>query len=334
VYLWLVRVVGKNTAAITFALLLFSPAMIALSVEIRQYALLLLFCAFSLYFLERSVAESSPWMMLSSLASLYLALLSHYSALLFALTLGVYTLARFYSSGTRGKVVLTWLLGQVMAVGIAGFLYTTQVLRLKARGLPEAIANSYVSKSIFHPGQNSVASFIGGSNIRFFHYLYYQQEVGIVALFIFVCGVGLLLRRKTRALSIGSGWQLALLLIFPFCVNLITALAGIYPYGSTRHNSYLAIFAMTGTAIGLNGWKRLSRWLSPAALAVLLLACAFFRAPTWQYIRPSNQTKNEMTRAMDDLLHSMPANSVILTDQQGGLALSYYLCHAKVAATE
>src|SRR5258708_4740641 len=82
VFLWLERVTDRTTALIALSLLLFSPALIYLSAEIRQYALLQFFAACSLYFLERGVGERSPRLMLWSALSLYLALLSHYSALL------------------------------------------------------------------------------------------------------------------------------------------------------------------------------------------------------------------------------------------------------------
>jgi len=79
IFCWLRRETNYSTALIGLTLLLFSPALILLSAEVRQYDFLLLFCASSLYFLDRAISENSASMMLVSLLLLYLALLTHYS---------------------------------------------------------------------------------------------------------------------------------------------------------------------------------------------------------------------------------------------------------------
>src|SRR3989449_8208107 len=87
IFLWLKQVTDTTTAVIGLSLALFSPALIYLSAEVRQYSLLLFFCAASLYLLDRSIAENLAGAMLLSLVSLYMALLTHYSSLIFALVL-------------------------------------------------------------------------------------------------------------------------------------------------------------------------------------------------------------------------------------------------------
>src|SRR5437016_7736577 len=77
-FLWLQRVTDRTTALIGLALLSFSPSLISLSAENRQYSLLMFFCATSLYLLDRAIGENVGMMLLSSLP-LYLALLTHYS---------------------------------------------------------------------------------------------------------------------------------------------------------------------------------------------------------------------------------------------------------------
>jgi len=59
VFCWLHRVTNSSTAVIGLTLLLFSPSLIQLSAEVRQYSFLLLFCATALYCLERAIAEDS-----------------------------------------------------------------------------------------------------------------------------------------------------------------------------------------------------------------------------------------------------------------------------------
>jgi predicted membrane-bound mannosyltransferase len=77
IFCWLRRVTNDSTALVGLILLLFSPALVLLSAEVRQYSLLLLFCAASLYWLDRAIQENSISGLLISSGALYLALLTH-----------------------------------------------------------------------------------------------------------------------------------------------------------------------------------------------------------------------------------------------------------------
>lgn len=57
IYRWIGRVAGDEIADIALPFLLFTPSLIWLSAEVRQYWLLLLFIAIALYCFERAVAE-------------------------------------------------------------------------------------------------------------------------------------------------------------------------------------------------------------------------------------------------------------------------------------
>ena len=87
VYRWMERVWDGETALVSLSLLLFLPSLILLSAELRQYSLLLLFAAASLYSLDYGIEVDSWRQMLSSTLALWLALLTHYSAFILALTL-------------------------------------------------------------------------------------------------------------------------------------------------------------------------------------------------------------------------------------------------------
>src|SRR5207248_11746267 len=104
IYAWLRRVANASTALIALSLLLFSPALIYLSFEVRQYALVMAFMAAALYFLDRALMEDSAGLMAASVSFLYLALLTHYCALIFALCVGCYTLTRLASIRPRTTV--------------------------------------------------------------------------------------------------------------------------------------------------------------------------------------------------------------------------------------
>ena len=158
-YLWLKEVTHRSTAFMGLLLLSFAPSMIVLSAEVRQYALLLFFIAGCLYLSERAIQENSrPLMMLLSLC-LYGALLTHYSSLLFAFTMGIYMLLRLYPYGKRPGLFAVWVRGQIGALVLVTYFLITHVAHLRATGMPREIAETWLRKSIFHPGDQNVAVF-------------------------------------------------------------------------------------------------------------------------------------------------------------------------------
>src|SRR6185437_12081845 len=315
------------------ALFLFSPPFIQFSAELRQYAFLWLFCSLSLYYLDQAIANASILMMALSSVALYLALLTHYSALIFALTLGVYALVRLASSRPRLSVFATWAFGQMLALALVAFLYFHHISKIESSGAAESIADSYLSRSVLHAGQNPLW-FIGRSNLRLFHYFFSQGAVGVCGLLLFLLGIALLVKpTPSQGASNATQRYLTLLFVFPLAVNCALGLARLYPYGGTRHDSYLSIFVFSGIAVALTTLAAIVKWWVPATLALVLVICNFFPAPTDQYIRLRDQNRSLMKNAVQ-LLRTLPTNSVILTDDQGGLLLSYYMCGSKVVQIE
>jgi hypothetical protein len=184
---------------------------------------------------------------------------------------------------------------------------------------------------MFHSAQDHVVSFIFKTTIRLFHYFFSQEVVGIVGLLLFVYAIVILWRSPIQpAFSFKpTSRQLAFLLAFPLLANCALALRGIYPYGGTRHDSYLTIFAIPGIAIALARWNPQKKWIPAGAIAAVLLICNLFPAPTGQYIARKNQSREVMQSAVN-FLRDVPPGSIIFTDNQGGLLLSYYMCDRKV----
>ncbi len=329
IFLWLKQVTDTTTAVIGLSLALFSPALIYLSAEVRQYSLLLFFCAASLYLLDRAIAESLAGAMFLSLFCLYLALLTHYSSLIFALVLGLYALLRLRSTRARGTIYAVWGLAQVVGVALVTFLLKTHVVN--KRHMAQNLADSYLRGSIFHRGEDHVLSFILRANVRVFHFLFSQGAISVLALLLFIAGVVILLREAKGAMGRNpTSRQLGFLLLAPFVINCAMALGGVYPYGGTRHNSYLAVFGVPGIAVALARWRSPKIWMKSLAITLALAICNLFVVPAGAYIRPKNQRRQLMMQAMDWMHRSLPANAIIFTDLEGGLLLSYYYCHSSV----
>ena len=325
-YLWLKEVTDRSTAFMGLLLFSFAPSLIGLSAEVRQYALLLFFMAGCLYLSERAIQENSrPLMVLFSLC-LYGVLLTHYSSLLFAFTMGIYMLLRLYPYGKRPGLLAVWVCGQAGALALVSYFLVTHVAHLKAMGMPREIAETWLRKSIFHPGDHNVAVFVSAQTLRVFTYLFSHGLVGTLALLAFLAGMVSLLRRKTPWNKEGSKpRELALLFSLPFVANCGAAIAGLYPYGGTRHNAVLAPFAVAGAAIGLAAWIPARLWAKSPVLVIALALCNFFPAPP-PLIRVRNHSVVLMKNAVDYLRQSAPPGSVLLADYQSGLVLGYYAC--------
>ncbi len=327
-FLWLKRVVPRDTALVALILLLFSPSLILLSAEIRQYPLLLFFAATCLYFLERAFEKDSPAMLLLSFVALLLALLTHYSSLILALCAGIYAGLRFLRKPFHLRLLGTWITGQLIASGLVAFLFKSHISVLRASGMPEVIGDTYLRTSLFQPERDHWLTFIVRVSIRYFHYLFAQGTVGVLGLFFFLVGIWqLLVKRQGLLPNLGSNSPrtFGVFLLSPLVLNCGLALIGVYPFGGTRHNSILAGFALSGAALGLSRLRIAGRWLKPGIVAVLAI-CNLFPAPTGAYIQPANQRTVLMRDALHFVRHSIPQNSVIVTDNGGGLLLTYYLC--------
>jgi hypothetical protein len=325
IFLWVRRITEQPTALFALALTLLSPTLIGLSAEVRQYSLLLLLCAGCLYAFERALQDKSDaWMALSA-CGLWLALLTHYSALIFAAGTGVYGFWRVFGNhpiSTRTKSV--WMVGQVFALGICAVLFTTQIAKLRQTGVPAEIAATWLRQSTFHAASDHFLTFAVTKTIRLFRYFFSHGTIGVLMLVLFLVAVVALFWGKTR---IQFPRSRAVLLSLPFAIALPAAGAGFYPYGGTRHDIVLALFAIPGIAIGVQllGGGMFGLRSKTALLLLFLIVCNLFAAPPPPAIRPKNQRRSLMSEAIS-LFHSQPAGSVILADYQGGLVLEYYLC--------
>jgi Dolichyl-phosphate-mannose-protein mannosyltransferase len=330
-YLWLKDVTDRSTAFLGLLLLAFAPALVGLSAEVRQYALLLFFMSGCLYLSERALRQNSALLMILFSLSLYGALLVHYSSLLFAFTMGGYMAVRLYPYRNRMRLTAVWAAGQVGGVVISGYFVVTHVMRLRQSGMTPGIYDTWLRKSIFHSGGRNPASFAAVQTLRVFTYLFSHGVVGTLALLAFLAGMILLVRGKifsNQVISSQDGprpWQLALLFGLGFAVNCGAALAGQYPYGATRHSASLFLFAVSGACIGLAPWARARLWVTSLAVALCLMVCNFFPAPP-PAIRPRNQARALMQQAVASFRQSAEPGSLVFADYQSGLLFGYYVC--------
>jgi hypothetical protein len=330
---WLTGLFGKAAGWIGFIFLTFLPPMIALSSEVRQYALLLFFIAVAGYLLERALAENSvKWMVWASL-SLYFAMLSHYSAFLFAATLGAYAIMRMAARRPSAKVIGTWIAGQTLGLGIAAFLYVTHLSRLEelqGAHVPNWLPSAYLPNSYYRPGHGGRLLWALARTGSIFQYTFGQLVIGDIAFPLFIVGIALQLRRKTVSGKFAVDTRLlGIILLLPFGLTCIAALANKYPYGGSRHSAFLVMFAVAGVCVFLAKVtsQRLGRGI--AITLVVVVICHIFGWRHQPYMVRADQSRTHMDAAIQSMQQQIPVSDVVFVNNQTSILLGHYLCQQK-----
>jgi uncharacterized membrane protein len=332
-YKWLGTLFDRATSLIALILFTCLPSTIALSGEVRQYALLLFFCACAGYFLEKSLAKNSVGLMALSALSLCLAMLSHYSAFLFAAALSIYAGFRMIRHRPGRAVLLTWTIAQLGSIAVAIFLYVTHLSKLGAQfgGAAGQGQEFYLRNSYFQSSHMSAVRFMFARTGGVFQYIFGQLIVGDLAFLLFLAGI-LLVWRNSRQRNASSekpsidGKSLVLLLALPFVVTCVAALAGKFPYGGTRHCAFLIPFAVAGVSFTLA--RILFYRVTPAIIAALLIIgfCNAFPAHRQPYIARADQSRARMDQALKFIRTEISSTEPIFSDFQSRLLLAHYLC--------
>jgi hypothetical protein len=323
---WLSDLFGAETGLIGLIFVSFLPPMIALSAEVRQYALLLVFAISTMYLLEKALAQNSAVKMAYCSLCLWLATLSHYSALLLAAALALYTLLRMWKQPPTQAVFRVWLAGEIGELLLGSVLYLTYLAQFGRNALHGWMGDTYLHNSYFDPQRHHILLFVFARSASVFQYVLGQAVVGDLLFLIFLAGTVLVLRAARLGPMPVPGGQLAALLWLPFLINCGAGLLDLYPYGGTRHSIFLAIFAITGISVAvfrLTG-RRLSRGI---AMAVLIVALSnLFPSRRLPYMARADQNKSHMEQAMAFVRERIPASDLLLADNQTSLLLGHYLC--------
>jgi hypothetical protein len=331
-YLWLKLVTERKAAFFGLLLMAFSPALIRLSAEVRQYGLLLFFIVACLYLAELAVRENSVWLIVLFSFSLYGALLVHYSGLLFAFVMGIYMPVRLYPFKQR-LLAASWAVGQIGGIAIGGYFVVTHLSRLRQASMLGAGYDAFVQKFVFHTGAQNAFAFAGAKTLQVFTYFFSHGFIGSLGLLALLYGLLLSFRKKTADAQSGPGSRgLALLIVFAFVVNCVPSLLGKYPYGATRHSAFLFPFAAAGISIGLSSLANCKLWTTTAGIVIALAVCNFFPAPP-PAIRPRDQSRLLMKEAVNIFRQSAPPGSIVIADYQSALLFGYYVCGHGVVQT-
>lgn len=342
-YKWLTKAAGDLTGFIGLLLVTLLPPVVLLAAEVRQYDLLLAFVAGALYFLDQAFAENSSGRMAIFSLCLYLAMLSHYSAFLFAAALGIYVLLRILTERPPASLIASWAIGQLGALALAMFLYHTHLSKLGA-GESRTVTQGWMSEfflrhSYFDPAHDNPVTFLVGHSFGVFQYIFGNLAVGDGVGLLFVVGVALLLRDKGQREDRNASRRLGIFLLLPFAIAASASLAHVYPYGGTRHIAFLIIPGLAGVSVAM---ARLAggRWNRGLAIAAfIIVACVAFGKPRRPRMDRVDQSRMQMAAAMGFVGQNVAgqnsaASDLIFTDYQSDLILGHYLCRQKPISFE
>ncbi|HYW48378.1 MAG TPA: glycosyltransferase family 39 protein [Bryobacteraceae bacterium] len=321
---WIKLAVAAAPALAALVILTFSPPAVVLSAEVRPYMLQLFSMSVALFFLARAFRERGALNIIWFTLWLWLSILSHYQAFWFALAAGVYALIRILHRDLPSDAVKTWAALQAATLALCLCLFRYHLAKFRGVWLERYGIDGWLRDSYFHAGTDRTAGFIVKTSQAFFAYFVNPAWLGAAAALLFATGVILLawwgIRHRETSMA-----AFAFLLVFPLCCMCAAAWRQLYPYGGSRHDSFLFPFAAAGMAIPLAALAR--RKALPLILASLLLV------PLWQSqaqdhrydIEAANQRREFMQHAVQYLRDSALPGGIVFANRETGPLLEYYL---------
>jgi hypothetical protein len=328
---WLMQVTDRLTGFVGLLFVSLLLPIIMLAAEVRQYALLMAFVGSALYFLDRAFAENSVALMAASTLCLYLAMLTHYSAFLFASSLGIYALLWIFMRRVLMKVIVTWAVGQLGALALAAFLYKTHLSQIGAGESRTVLEGwmTYIRRSYFDRAHDNPLLFLVGHTFGVFQYLFGQLAVGDVVGVLFLVGVFVLLREKSRASR-----RLGLFLLLSFAIVGAASMVHVYPYGGTRHSALLIIPAIAGVSVAVVRAAS-GRWTRALAIVgVIVMLCLAFGRLRQPRMERADQSQKRMAAALEFVQQNVAPSTPVFVDYQTDLVLGHYLCQQRPVPLE
>ncbi len=315
VALWLNRTGMRAAGFFAFALLEFSPNLMALSMEGRGYTLCLLLLSGALYWLERSLQSGKTLQLGFFAILLYLAILTEYMAIFAAAGMGVYGLLRLGSQPRSFQSV--WLLLQIGGVLIYWWLYQATVRTLLDRDDVNYYVTGYLKNQFPQEGQNLVY-FAVKNTARVFSMLGYKHWIGFV---LMAAAAASILRRESRAFLFAVLVSMGLAIGF--------AIGTMHPYGSTRHSTAIALFLAALAGMTVDWLASRYQWFRPRMAALVLAVVMLAYYPELRYIE-----KDFLARSLEGAVRAIPPEvKAVLVEEETAFLLRYYLA-GKGAPTE
>jgi hypothetical protein len=318
---WLQRCAGDAVALAGLIFLTCAPGMISAATEVRQYGVLLLGICGALYAMERFTTELDTRWVAAFALSLYIAILSHYSAAWVVLTLGIYVASRLWLEGAPRSVTLAWVLSQAGALAIYAWLCLTHLGVVRGGSMENIAMTGWLKRSYYQPGEQNLAEFLVSAVGGAFRHLMGGPVPGLAAGILFVAGLFIIAMQWPRSHP-PPRRDYAVLLILPLLIGCGGAVDRLLPFGGTRHVSYLLPFIAAGVAVAVTQLL--------AARTVLVTITGVVVGVAWlASTSPANNVtkmdRADLAAALAYLEQAVPPKAIVFVDGKTHLMLLYYL---------
>jgi hypothetical protein len=325
IYKWLERLNLPTAALTSFLILEFSPNLIALTTQIRGYAIALLLTSLAIYFLERALQLRAIPSLLLSATFLYLGILTEFSVAFATAAMGVYALLRILQNSEPlfSRFHLVWAATQIGALAVYFFLYKTMMADLLSRPIVGNTIEGYLRGAFPKPGEN-LLRFFASSTAKQLAYLASSIPMGFVFLALFLAGLVSIWISKPRT-SRSPQRILSLAALTAFSIAFAACLTKTFPYGRTRHSIVLALFATPVIAIGL---ERILQSIPRLVLPISLLITAMLFPLSEQDPQNIHRSRHDLTamlEAVQQLRSSIPPGSFIFADYETLWIMNFYI---------
>ena len=323
-YKWIGNLFGKAAGIIALILAAFLPVMIALSAEVRSYALLLFCETTALYLVEEALEQDSVHKTVLFAVFLYLAILSHYSAIFFVFAAGIYVLARVIESYHSRNVVITWAAGQVGALAIYWFLDVTHLSKIKNYILTWQVSfdqnYSHTSHQHFltYTWERTTDIFLFLFNNRFL--IHGLLLIWIAASIVILLWEGAFQRTNLRTRLTG------VLLLAPIVAVFVAGIFKYYPYIGSRHTVFLAPFLMATLSFSIATISGRKLWTA-IVIAALFVGSTYTGSKLSEpFLSKENQDIALMKDTVKYIHQTIPPGDRIVTDYQSAIMFVYNFC--------
>ena len=318
-YRWALLALGPAAGLAAAVIAAFVPPIFNLAVEVRPYTILLCSMSGAMWTMERAFYEKSfPDQSLkwtgTGIAFLYLAILSHYSALYFVSAFGVYCLIRIWQGALSAAAVKLWIAGQIVGVGIYAILYVTHISHLHNSGLEQEAQQGWLRPFYWQRGDDAIQYLIVNTR-GLLEYLFGSPWAGVIAGVLVLAALALLLRRNRELLAVT---------LLPWILYAAAALRGLYPYGGTRHGVFLTFSLVIACSVTLAAAAQKKLWILSALLVLLVPVWRSTAIPDGQFLPDERQKREFMVDAVNYLRTSVPPGGLVFADYESSLLLCYY----------
>lgn len=307
------RAFATATGLLSAALLAVAPGEIALSQVVRPYTLQHALLAFALWALWRFLEGKRRADVALYAVLLGLALLTHYGSALFLAAAALWLVGLAATGRVERSCWRPLVLAHLSLFVLLGALYLLHFRAALTGSAPNAWARAWLAEFLQEAPAELWSAFVGVNR-----FLFGARQGGAATILL---GLGLAASLR------GSGRRFAALSLTALCVAGALSLSGRYPFGETRHASWLWVLLVPlvaeGARFALAG-RGAWRWLGATGLLGLLLAptladraLGVARVPSSGQIEAERLAGREEILVLGEALRSLrDRGALVLTDRQ------------------